>query len=305
MIDFLDFAIFLFLTSFAFAGLLTISIAKRPQAQQLQLKRDPLKIKVSKKNGNPGTTEKLDRWFIQLLRRANIRIDRITVVLLIACSGFTAAAICFVAELPTAIVIAAWIGASLACFAIYYMLMLRRLQKFSQQFPPGLELMARATRAGESLELAFEIAGRSSEEPLKGEFDYCRRQLELGLPIEDVTSDLAQRIGSKDLKLFAHTVGIHRVLGGNLAGAFERLSIVVRKRAESDEKLKSMTGLGRFAVIAIVVLGGLALSYLVIVEPEYIGRLTQSDLGNKLIVYAVFSELIGLAWIGWALKSST
>ena len=305
MISFLDIAIFLFLTAFSFVGMLFVSLARQPSETKVQLQRHPLKIKITKKNGIQDTTDKLDRWFIRLLRRANIRVDRITILLLIVCSGATASGIAFVAELPLAITIAAGIGIGMLVFGFYYMLMLRRIRSFNKQFPAGLELMARATRAGESLEHAFGVAGRASEQPLKGEFDYCQRQLKLGLPVKEVVTDLADRIGSADLKLFAHTVAIHRSIGGKLASALDSLSVVVRQRAECNEKLRSMTGLGRFAVITIVVMGGLGLTYMVLMEPDYIGRLTQSELGNQLIVYSVISELVGLAWVGWALNSQT
>ena len=303
MIDFLDIAIFLFLTAAAFIILLLVSVARRPKVIQRKLERDPLKIKIEKKNGLQGTTDKLDRWFTQLLRRANIRIDRITVLLLIICAGMTATATAFVFELPDIIALVIGSGIVLLGLGIYYVLMLRRLQMFNKQFPAGLELMARATRAGESLEQAFELSKQSSEQPLKGEFKYCQRQLQLGMSIEDVSEDLASRIGSVDLKLFAHTIAIHRMIGGRLADSLERLSLIVRRRGECNEKMKSMTSLGRFAVIAIVAMGGLVLTYMSIMQPEYIGRLTQSDLGKKLIIYAAVSELIGLAWVAWTLKT--
>ena len=303
LISFLDISIFMFLTAFSFIGMLFISLVKQPNETKVQLQRHPLKVKITKKSGIQDATGKFDRWFIRLLRRANIRVDRMTILLLIVCSGLTASAVAFVAELPLAVTIAAGFGIVMLGFGFYYMLMLRRIQSFNKQFPAGLELMARATRAGESLEHAFGVAGRASEQPLRSEFGYCQRQLNLGLPIKEVVADLADRIGSADLKLFAHTVAIHRSIGGRLASALESLSVVVRQRAECNEKLKSMTGLGRFAVIAIVALGGLGLTYMVLMEPEYIGRLTQSELGNQLIVYAVVSELIGLAWVGWSLNS--
>ena len=284
-------------------ALLAITIVRSPKKIERQLQRNPLKIRIAKKEGLAKTTAKVDLWMIRMLRRANIKIEHTTVLLLIVCSGLIATAIAVVLELPAIIAIVIGVAVATGCFGVYYIRMLQRIRKFNKQFPAGLDLMARAARAGESIENALVVAQKSSEAPLSDELRYCQRQLELGMSIEEVSEGLADRIGSRELKLFAHTISIHRSIGGRLANSLERLSVVIRKRMECQEKLKSMTSLGRFAVISIIVMGALVLTYMVFMEPEYIGRLTESDLGKKLIMYASVSELVGLIWVGWTLNS--
>ena len=304
MLDLLDITIFLFLTASAFAMLMVAQfLRQKAVGPSAKLRRDPLKVSIAKKSGLDAVSQRFDHSIVRMLQRADIRLERVTALLLIAGAGVIASAVAFVMELPEIVQPVIGILIAVAGFGVYYLLMLWRIQKFNKQFPAGLELMARAARAGESIESAIEISQRSSNQPLKNEFKYCLKQLQLGLPLDAVVDDLARRIGSSELRLFAHTIAIHRSLGGKLADALERLSNVIRKRMECNEKLKSMTSLGRFAVLSIAAMGGFILAYMLIVEPDYIGRLTQSDLGQKLIVYASISELVGLVWVGWTLKS--
>ena len=44
-------------------------------------------------------------------------------------------------------------------------------------------------------------------------------------------------------------------------------------------------------------IGLCALLYLILCQPEYLARLTQSPLGQRMIIYAVISEVVGIALI--------
>jgi tight adherence protein B len=99
------------------------------------------------------------------------------------------------------------------------------------------------------------------------------------------------------VKIFAQTVAVHEQMGGRLGKTLQRLSSVIRERGEYIEKLRSATSLGRFAAIMITLIGLGALLYLVLFQPEYLGRLTQSPLGQRMIIYAAVSEVVGVVLI--------
>ena len=186
---------------------------------------------------------------------------------------------------------------------VFYVRMKLRLRKFAQVFPMALDSLQRAVRAGTSLEDAFRLAAESSSEPVRGELTQCVRQLQVGLSPPIVIDDLANRIGSTDVHLFSHTIDIHQRLGGRLSDSIDRLSSVVRERSQTEEKVKSMTSIGRNSVIAIVLMGIFVLGYMLAAQPEYIDNLYSSALGIKLLIYAAVSELVGLIWVGMVLKA--
>ncbi|WP_230778306.1 type II secretion system F family protein [Roseiconus lacunae] len=250
-----------------------------------------------------GVSVQFDRWLESVLIRSGTKIDRLTfIVLLIAMTliagyvGWSLAihpliigTIC-VAIVPTGLMIAT-------------LKMKLRLNKLESQFPTMLEVLSRATRAGENLENAFQIASESSEEPIRGELQHCVRQMRMGMPAEAVTADLAWRIDSTNAHLLSHCVAIHHSLGGKLAESLDRLSGVIQRRSDCEQKIKSMTSVGRFAILSIVLMGVFVLVYLVLAEPDYLNSLLESSLGHKLLAYAALSELVGLIWVAITLKS--
>lgn len=276
------------------------SIAPVAADNALRVRRDTILANDTRED---SLAVRFDRWFEWVLIRAGIGIDRQTCSLLIGCIALTGGATAFTFGLHPIIQIIIVVVALPAGIATCFLKMVSRINKFSKQFPASLELLARATRAGENLEGAFRIAGESSSEPIKGEFLQCVRQMDLGLPPDAVATDLARRIDTVDVHLLSHTIALHQSMGGRLADSLERLSDVIRDRSTCEQKVKSMTSIARFAIISIVLMGMFVLVYLLMAEPDYINKLFSSSLGHKMLIYAAVSEIIGLIWVGFTLKS--
>ena len=303
MVGLLDIGVFSFITA---AVLLVARYARRvipdrqPTVSTLRWRRieydgEPLAI-------HPWS-QRLDFWLSIVLDRGAIALDSSTFLLLVACSAATAGIAMLVFSFPEPLCVATSLVVATAAVVAVYVKMVRRIAKFNRQFPTSLELMARATRSGENLESAMTVTADSSDEPLKSEFRQCIQQLQMGLSPEQVVTDLSHRIGSTDPKLFAHTIAMHTRIGGKLAVSLERLSSVIRERAEFAEKMKSATGIARFAIFAIVSIGFFVAIYMQIFEPDYIGKLFTAKLGRMLVAYGIVSEVVGLAWVAVTLKS--
>ncbi len=179
----------------------------------------------------------------------------------------------------------------------------RRVAKFSEQLPGALDLLARAVRAGESLDQAIDLVGRSSHEPLATEFRRCSGQLQMGLSLAATMEGLTDRFDLIDVRILANTLATHRDIGGNLAETLERLAEVIRDRRAFRRQLKSVTGAGRFTALFIATLGPLLFGYMFIFQPDYGRKLLEDPLGRTLLTYAVISQLVGLFWVMRLLKS--
>ncbi|MCA9264605.1 MAG: type II secretion system F family protein [Planctomycetales bacterium] len=248
-------------------------------------------------------TQQIDQGLVRMLHRAGLRLSSQAAILLTAGAATVIGATTVACGLPLWSAVLLMSSVFIVAIGGVYVAIQRRIRKFSQQFPTALELMARATRAGENLEAALQVAGSPGEQPLQSEFDQCVRQLRMGMSPADVAEFLAERIDTTDVHLFAHTLVMHGQVGGTLANSLERLSSVIRDRAEFDEKMRVTTGIARFAIFTIVSIGFLVFLYMQAVQPEYIGKLTQSDLGQQMIAYGLVSELVGLGWVALMLKS--
>lgn len=244
----------------------------------------------------------LDRWMGLVLGRAGARVDSSTVVVAIVCLSITTGSLGAVLGLAIPAAISLSIVTCFLALGTLYLRMAVRIRRFSRQFPTSLELMARATRAGADLEAALRASLETSDEPLRAEFTQCVQQIQWGLTPAQATSDLAERIGTADLQLFAHTIATHGQVGGRLAVALEKLSAIIRERAEVGEKIRAATGIARLAIVTVVAIAAFVLIYMQFAQPEYIHKLSSSSFGQKLILYAIVSELIGLVWVAVTLK---
>lgn len=179
----------------------------------------------------------------------------------------------------------------------------KRVKDFQEQFPASLDLLARAVRAGESLEQAIELVAKAAKDPVKTEFLRVAKHLEMGLAVSGAMQALAERIDLIDVRIFSNTLSIHRETGGSLAVTLERLAAVIRDRMEYHRQLKSVTGAGRFSVMAIAALGPILFGYMFLVQPDYGSALWEDPMGRWWLAGAVVLQLVGLFWVSRLLKT--
>ena len=89
----------------------------------------------------------------------------------------------------------------------------RRLYKFEEQFPDGLEFVARAMRAGHAFSVSLEMLHREFQEPLAGEFRRTFDEQNLGLPLDMALQKLAARIPLLDVQFFVSAVLLQKRTG--------------------------------------------------------------------------------------------
>jgi tight adherence protein B len=179
----------------------------------------------------------------------------------------------------------------------------RRLTALQQQLPDALDLMARAVRAGASLEQALTLVGKQLPNPLGAEFNQCAQQLEMGLSVTSAVRALAERTRLMETRIFATAVSVHRQAGGNLSVTLERLSHVVRERLSYRRQFKAATAGGRFAAVLMASVAVLVLTYLFGWEPEYVQGFLEQPLGLAMLAAAAGLQILGLVWVAALLRS--
>ncbi len=291
---------FAFLSAAFFLAALAVKrVAAKPAVSHQQLRLLP-NASLMTPGSNPKS--RFDHWVYESLWISGLSFSAQAVLLASLGLAGSVAVLTWAFQLP----LAAQILASAALLLVIPIVLLiarrRQLKKFSDTLPASLELIARAVKAGESFEVSIKVAAQAAKDPVQRELKFCSRQLEMGAPVTSVMAHLARRVPTMDVKIFAHTISVHRELGGRLASGVERLAKVIRERQEYVQKINSMTSLGRFAIGAISFMGVFVLAYLLIFHPEYLNKLLDSDLGLTMVIYAVLSELVGLVWVTIALR---
>ena len=131
---------------------------------------------------------------------------------------------------------------SAAGFPVY--LKIRRdsgKKKFEEQLGQAMPLIASNLRAGSSVAQAIGPVAENMSDPIKSEFRRLTSDIRAGTPVPEALDKVADRTGSRDLRLFATAVDISQQTGGSLADITENVGQTVRARVEARKAIRSKT----------------------------------------------------------------
>ncbi len=169
----------------------------------------------------------------------------------------------------------------------------RRLNQFAAQLPEALELVARALRAGHSLAAGFHLVSQEMSDPISEEFGRVFEEQNLGIPFEEALENLTDRVPNLDLKFFVTAVILQRQTGGDLAEILDKIGHLIRERFKIWGQVQALTGEGRLSGIVLLALPPLLFITVYRMNPDYIQLLFTDDLGKKMLIAGIVSQLVG------------
>ncbi len=188
-------------------------------------------------------------------------------------------------------------GAALAALGVFApLVVLKRQQaarskKFEQQLPEAVDMLVNAMKAGYSLQAAMKFIGDETAEPIGPEFTRFYDEQRLGMEVRVALTNLQERVGTLDMKMFVTALLIQRETGGNLAETLANLADVLRKRAQMKLKIKAMSSESKASAYIIGSLPFIVFGLIYNLNPSYMG---QFFLDQRLIAIG----LGGLVWMG-------
>src|SRR5690606_13564075 len=126
----------------------------------------------------------------------------------------------------------------------------------------------------------------SAREPLQGALQRVRRNVQLGVPLEDAVSEMAELYDQDELRLFALGLRINQRYGGNASELLENLIKLIREREQGARQLRAMTGETR---VTAWILGALPLAmvgYFLLSNPGYLLSMWQDAHGQLMLIFA-------------------
>ena len=130
-------------------------------------------------------------------------------------------------------------------------LVLYRIEKkrrlFGEQLPDNLDVVASGLRAGHSLVGGLSLVVNDAAEPSRSEFQRVVADEQLGVPLEDALSVVAQRMKSRDVEQVALVSSLQRETGSNAAEVLDRVIENIRERAGLRRLVRSLTAQGRLS----------------------------------------------------------
>jgi tight adherence protein B len=168
-----------------------------------------------------------------------------------------------------------------------------RLKKFATQLPDGLELVARALRAGHSLAAGLHVVAEEMPAPISKEFGRVYEEQNLGIPLEDALRSICDRVPNLDLRFFVTSVAIQRQTGGDLAEILDKIGHVIRERYKILGQVKALTAEGRLSGLVLIALPFGLFLMMLHTKPDYISLLWTDPLGVKMSIFALVLQVLG------------
>ncbi len=173
----------------------------------------------------------------------------------------------------------------------------RRLKAFGTQLPFALDLIKSSLEAGHSLQRALQVVVSEFADPLGGEFRTVLEQNRIGLPLPRALEDMLKRVPEDDLRLLVLAVRVQTEVGSSLAQIVGRLSEIVRIRQRLRLQIRALTAQARLGGIVVGVLPLVVLCVFSIIQPGYTDQLFYDPTGQKILKYALGSDLLAILTI--------
>lgn len=173
----------------------------------------------------------------------------------------------------------------------------RRLKAFANQLPFALDLIKSSLEAGHSLKRALQVLVSEFADPLGSEFRTVLEQNRIGLPLPRALEDMLKRVPEDDLRLLVVAVRVQTEVGSSLAQIVGRLSEIVRIRQRLRMQIRALTAQSRLGGMVVGCLPIVVLILFSLVQPGYTDQLFHDPTGQKILKFAVGSDLLALITI--------
>jgi tight adherence protein B len=173
----------------------------------------------------------------------------------------------------------------------------RRKKVFQAQLPDTLTLLSGTLRAGYSLMQGVEAVSQEVDDPMGVELRRVVTETRLGRPLEESLEGMAVRMDSADFAWAVMAIRIQREVGGNLSELLLTVAETMTARERLRRDISALTAEGRISAIVLGLLPvGLGL-VMYVINPDYVGTLIETTVGNVMLVLAAIAMLIGFFWM--------
>jgi tight adherence protein B len=185
-------------------------------------------------------------------------------------------------------------GAAFIPYGILSVLAGRRLNKFEEQFPEAVELLARALRAGHAFTTGLSMVADEMPEPVGAEFRLVYDRQAFGMPIGDALRDMAKRVPLLDARFFVTAVLTQRESGGNLAEVLDNLARLMRERFTVKRQVRTLSAHGRMTGFVLASLAPAIALLMTVLAPEHMLVMVTDPLGQAMVGAAIVLQIIGV-----------
>jgi tight adherence protein B len=160
--------------------------------------------------------------------------------------------------------------------------------------PDGLELVARALRAGHSLGAGIHVVAEEMPDPIAAEFRLVHEQVSFGVSLQQALAGLCERVPLTDYRYFAVAMLIQRQSGGNLTEVLGNLSKLIRERLKLLSRIRILSSEGRMSAWTLAVLPFVLGALLYWVNPTFMRPMWTDPIGLGMLRVLLSMMLLGI-----------
>jgi tight adherence protein B len=172
-------------------------------------------------------------------------------------------------------------------------LIANRTQKFENQLPDSLTLIASSLRSGYSFLRAIQVVGQEMPDPISEEFRRAVAESNLGVPTEQALARMVERLPSYDLDLVVTAVNIQLQVGGNLAQILDTIASTIRERVRNQREIAALTAEGKLSGWVCAGMPPIMGAIMTALNPDYMKPLFSESFGLMMIGVALGLQLLG------------
>jgi len=162
----------------------------------------------------------------------------------------------------------------------------KRFHSFRENFPDGLDSLARALKSGSTVAAGLEILAEEADAPVSTEIRRTLVEVNIGSSWERALENLTKRVPLQEVNLFVAAVQIHARTGGRLGEVMNRMAESMREQNGLQGEISAIAAHGKLTGLILTILP-LAIAFMMmVVSPNYIAELFTHPWGKHMIAAA-------------------
>jgi tight adherence protein B len=160
----------------------------------------------------------------------------------------------------------------------------RRQNTFLNDFADAIDVMVRGLKAGLPVSEAMKIIASETGPPVGPEFIEVVDGQRVGIALDQGIERMVERIPLAEVNFLAIVMAIQSKTGGNLSEALGNLSKVLRERKKMKAKIRAVSQEAKSSAAIIGSLPFVIMGALLLLNPNYLNPLFETDIGNMLLI---------------------
>jgi tight adherence protein B len=170
-------------------------------------------------------------------------------------------------------------------------------ERCNRQLPDAVRTITSALRAGMSLPQAIRYAADEAPEPIAWDLKLLVDRIAVGVPLTDALGAWAASADTDDVRLVVGVLDLHRRSGGDLPAVLDRVSAMLRDRAEAAGEVRALTAQGRLSGVILGVLPVGFFAFLWLTSRRDIAGAFQTPAGWLAVALGLGLEGLAFLWI--------